>query len=565
MSLLDNKKIDLLPSTEEEKERLLARTLTLPRINLNRRQLCDLELLLVGGFFPLRGFLEKDDYESVLHTMRLANGRLWPIPIVLDMEDTMPYKTGDEVVLCDEYGTSLAILTITSVYRPDKEIEAITVYKTTDRAHFGVRTICDEVGVIYVGGAIEGIALPERHDFYVFRHTPQELQKWFKERGWEKIIGFQTRNPIHKAHLELMKQASEEHGAYVLIHPAIGMTKEDDFDYITRIRTYQMVHSAYMREYAKLSLLPLAMRMAGPREALWHALIRKNYGCTHFIVGRDHAGPGVDETGRPFYGPYEAQELVRKYENELGLIVVTPPEVVYVEEERRYVPKDQVGSHCTVRRLSGTRLREMLRNNKEVPEWFSFPEVIRELRRGIEKEKRKGFTVFFTGLPSAGKSTIASILYTKLLELQDREVSLLDGDVVRQNLSKGLGFSKKDRDINIERIGFVAYEITKHGGIALCAAVAPYLGARQRNRDRISRVGTYIEVYVATPLEVCRSRDPKGLYRKAQSGISRNVTGVDDPYEEPRNPEIVVDTTQASARECADVIIGYLQDKGLLV
>ncbi len=488
--------------------------ITLPRLVLTDRQLCDLGLILNGAFAPLKGFLDEKDYRSVVEKMRLANGDLWPIPIVLDAGKSSNMKIGQEVILCDKFGVPRAILKVSSVYTPDKLKEARLVYGTTDTAHPGVKYLLEKTGDTYIGGKVLGLPYEEYTDsFHELRLTPAQLKAEFARLGWKKVIAFQTRNPIHRGHYELLTRAAREIGGNLLIHPSVGLTKEGDIDAITRIRCYQQLHEKYLKDIAKLSLLPLAMRMAGPREALWHALIRKNYGATHFIIGRDHAGPGKDAKGVPFYGPYDAQTLVAKHTKEIGIVPYFAPEVVYVKEVKKHMFVNEVKKNHTIQNISGTEFRDMLRTNKKVPAWFSFPEVIRELKKGVEKESG-GITIFFTGLPSSGKSTIARMLSTKLAEVQDRRITLLDGDVVRLNLSKGLGFSKEDRDTNIERIGFVAGEITKHGGIAICAALAPYQKSRDSNRQLIGSNGTYIEVFVNTPLNVCEQRDIKDSTKK---------------------------------------------------
>lgn len=536
--------------------------LTLSRINLTDRQLYDLELLLVGAFHPLTGFLKEEEYTTVLENMRLPSGELWPMPIVLDVEKPVA-EVGEKIILCDKFGNPIALLSVESLYRADKGKEARMVYGTTDLEHPSVRYLYKEMGNLYVGGKVKKLQLPARYDFADLRHTPTELKKIFAKRGWKKIAAFQTRNPIHRAHFELMCRARAEYGTHILIHPVVGVTKEGDIDYITRVNSYRKLHQRYMRDFAILSLLPLAMRMAGPREALWHALIRKNYGVTHFIVGRDHAGPGNDKNGKPFYGPYDAQELVKKFEKEIGLTIIPQQEMVYVEEIKKYIPIHEVPGRGTIRSISGTLFRKKLLGKEEVPAWFSFPEVIEELRKGVEAS-RGGLTVFFTGLSGAGKSTIAHILYTKLLEEQDKKITFLDGDVIRSHLSKGLGFSREDRNANIERIGFVANEITKHGGIAICSAIAPYGESRERNRSLISKNGAYVEVFISTPLSVCVKRDPKGLYHKARKGLLPQFTGVDDPYEKPTAPEITIDASKINPVRAAFLILRYLQKHNLL-
>lgn len=536
----------------------------LPRLTLTDRQLFDLEQILVGGFEPLTGFLNERDYKSVVESMRLTSSALWPMPIVLDVPEDHGRKIGERIILCDRFGNPVAFFNVESIYQPDKQKEAGFVYGTEDKTHPGVKYLFEDTHNVYLGGTVEPVALAPAHDFTELRLTPSELKARFKELGWSTIVAFQTRNPIHRAHFEIIKRAVENLGAKALVHPVVGLTKEGDMDYISRVRAYRRLVENRMKDFALLALLPIAMRMAGPREALWHALIRKNYGATHFIVGRDHAGPGRDLNGKPFYGPYDAQKLAAQYEKELEIGIVPVKEMAYVEEEDIYVPADELKPHQQTKTISGTQFRAMLRAGEPIPEWFSFPEVVDELRRAVSKEKRRGGVVFLTGLSGAGKSTIAHILHQRLLELYDRSITLLDGDVVRLHLSKGLGFSHEDRNTNIERIGFVASEIAKHGGIAICSAIAPYRESRNANRRRIEKEGVYIEVHVKAPLEVCEARDTKGLYKKARAGYLKNFTGIDDPYEIPENPELTIDTTEMNSESAANIIIDFLKKRGLL-
>lgn len=536
----------------------------LPRITLTSRQLCDLELLCNGGFAPLKGFLNKKDYESVVQNMRLANGSVWPIPVVLDVADKKNYKVGSEVLLCDEYNKPLAVLTVESVYKPNKKREAKFVYGTTDTTHFGVNYLFNKMHDYYIGGTLRSVNTIEHDDFTDYRLTPYQTKQLFKEKGWKKVIGFQTRNPLHKAHYTLIKRAAKEHNANLLLHPSVGQTKDGDIQAPTRIKCYIALHKKYINDFAALSLLPLAMRMGGPREAVWHAIIRKNYGCTHFVVGRDHAGPGKDKNGKPFYGPYDAQKLLAKYAKEIGITPIFFNEMVYVENKQDFVPADKVSKEDIVRNISGTQFRSMLANGEEIPEWFSFPEIINILRNDMQKHKKDGLTIFFTGLPSAGKSTLAQHLQNKLMEMQDKNITLLDGDVVRHNLSKGLGFSREDRNTNIARIGFVAAEVMKHRGIAICAAIAPFAQSRDANRALISERGNYVEVYVSTPLDTCVVRDVKGFYKMAKNGKLASMTGVDDSYEVPANPELTIDTNGKSVAACVDEILRYLQNNKLI-
>lgn len=545
------------PSNPEELQ-------TLPRLNVRDRQLYDLELLIVGGFAPLGGFMNEEDYRSVVETMRLKDGGLFPMPIVLDVPESVPYRIGDRIVLCDSYGNPLAFMSIESRYRPDKLAEALGVFKTTDTLHPGVSYLFNQVHDVYLGGTIEPISAPQRRDFGHLRHTPAELKQLFKERGWDKIVAFQTRNPMHRAHFELVKRAHERIGAPVLVHPVVGMTKPGDIDYVTRVRTYVTVKENYGQDFMQLSLLPLAMRMGGPREAVWHAIIRKNYGCTHFIVGRDHAGPGKDSAGKPFYEPYEARELVRSLADEIGIEIVDSDEIAYSATRESYVARGEVAEGEELLDISGTEFRRMLNAGEDVPSWFSFPESIDILRTSVKRDTRAGVTIFFTGLSGAGKSTIAEVLLARLQEVQDRSVTFLDGDVIRLHLSKGLGFSREDRDENVRRVGFVASEITRHGGITICALIAPYHTTRQYVRDIVEQQGIFVEVHVATPLAECERRDMKGLYAKARRGEIKGFTGVDDPYEDPENPELRVDTVGRTPEGIADEIMEYLSTHGLI-
>ena len=537
-----------------------------PSWDLTPRQLNDIELLLNGAFSPLRGFLGKADYDSVCESMRLEDGTLWPMPITLDVTEEFAdsLSVGDRIALRDQEGVKLAALTISDIWRPDLEAEAKKVFGSTHVEHPGVAYLRQQSNPIYIGGELEGVQLPVHYDYHELRRTPGELRSEFEANGWSKVVAFQTRNPMHRAHVELTMRAEAETGASLLIHPVVGMTKPGDVDHYTRVRVYKAILDRYPAGTAALSLLPLAMRMGGPREAVWHAIIRKNHGVSHFIVGRDHAGPGSDSNGEPFYGPYEAQDLVIEHEEELGVKLVPFKLMVFVPELDHYVPIDEVPDGMEHLSISGTELRTRLATGDRIPEWFSYPDVVEELRRTHRARREQGFTVFFTGLSGSGKSTIANALMVKLLERGGRTVTLLDGDVVRKNLSKGLGFSKEDRDTNILRIGYVAAEITKAGGIAVCAPIAPYASTRAANRKKISAVGGYVLVHVATPLEVCEERDRKGLYAKARAGIIKEFTGISDPYEEPADAEITIHTTEMQPEEAADTIVAHLVEQGYL-
>jgi sulfate adenylyltransferase len=458
----------------------------------------------------------------------------------------------------------LAVLQVSDLWPIDREAKAKAVYGTLDQKHPGVAHLFQRTNKVAVGGRLLGLQLPSQYDFVGLRIAPAELRRRFQSLGWRRIVAFQTRNPMHRAHFELTLRAARDLEANLLVHPVVGMTKPGDVDHYTRVRCYQRLLERYPRNTAMLALLPLAMRMGGPREALFHAIIRKNYGCTHFIVGRDHAGPGNDSQGKPFYGAYDAQELLRRHQEEIGIEMVPFQNMVWVEDAAAYFPEDEVPAGARTLSLSGTQLRDRLAKGTEIPEWFTFPEVAEELRRTHPPRHEQGFTVFFTGLSGSGKSTVANALRVKLLEMGGRPVTLLDGDVVRKNLSSELGFSKEHRDLNIRRIGFVASEITKNGGIAICAPIAPYESVRRDVRELIEPGGGFILVHMATPLEVCESRDRKGLYAKARAGLVQNFTGISDPYEEPADADVTIDTTELLPEESAQQIILHLEREGFV-
>lgn len=547
---------------ESEKQRAV----DLPTWDLTPRQLCDLELLIHGGFSPLEGFMSQADYESVLDNMCLADKTVWPMPITLDVNEAFAssVKAGDEIALRDPEGVLVAIIEVSDNWQPNKAKEAEAVFGANDQAHPAVSYLFNQAGDYYLGGKIKGVAPPTHYDFRHLRSTPAELRAQFQKLGWRKVVAFQTRNPMHRAHQELTLRAAKSSEANLLIHPVVGMTKPGDIDHYTRVRCYEKMLQRYPEQTTMLSLLPLAMRMAGPREALWHAIIRKNYGCSHFIVGRDHAGPGKNSQGEDFYGAYDAQDLVKQHQDALGIEMIPFQEVVYVKERSQYVPKDQLEEGETELKISGTEFRRRLMEGINVPEWFSYPEIIAELRRTHPSKDKQGFVVFFTGLSGAGKSTIANALMIKLLEFGGRSVTLLDGDLIRKrDLSKGLTFSKEDRNTNVKRIGFVASEIAKHGGVAICAPIAPYEEARSAVREMVkAEGGGFIEVYVSTKLDVCEQRDRKGLYKKARAGVIKQFTGIDDPYEVPETPEMVIDTAQYSPDEAVQKILLKLEGVG---
>jgi len=558
--------IDLYVNAKKRAE-LRAQSKDFPSWDLTPRQICDLELLLNGAFSPLCGFMTKAEYESVCHQMRLTSGLLWPIPIVLDVSEAFQKslkQKGSKIALRDPEGVMLAVLHVEDVWRSDRKSEAEAVFRTQSFSHPGVDYLLNKTNPWYIGGRVEGVQSPSHYDFKGLRLTPAELRTDFARRGWRRVVAFQTRNPMHRAHVELTARAAKQVEASLLIHPAVGMTKPGDVDYFTRVRCYQVIVGKYPRGTAKLSLLPLAMRMAGPREAIWHGLIRKNCGCSHLIVGRDHAGPGKDANGKPFYEPYEAQEFFRKHEAEIGVGMVPFNNMVYVEDKDAYLPEDEVPKQARVLAISGTELRRRLNEGSDLPGWFTYPDVAEELRRSFPPRDKQGFTVFFSGLSSSGKSTTAHVLLTKLQEIGGRPVTLFDGDLVRKHLSSELGFSKEHRDLNIRRIGYVASEITKNRGIAICAPIAPYDGPRKEVRAIIEPVGGFLMVYLCPPIEVCEERDRKGLYAKARAGILKDFTGISDPYEPPTDAEVVINTAELSPEEAAQEIILHLEREGFI-
>ena len=557
-------KLCSLMLNEEYRNKLNNDILELKSWTLTNRQLCDIEMILNGGFSPLDGFMNQNNYDGVCKKMRLENNLLWPIPITLDINNELADKLeiNEKIVLRDKEGFAIALLTVNDIWNPNKEEEAQQIYETTDIYHPGVNILLNETHPTYVGGSIKGIHNPKHYDYPQLRHTPVELRKIFHEKGWGDIIAFQTRNPMHRAHVELTKKALEEKNAKLLIHPVVGLTKPGDVNHYTRVRCYNNIMKKYPKDMAELSLLPLAMRMAGPKEALWHAIIRKNYGCNYFIIGRDHASPGFNKDNKPFYGPYDAQEMLNEHSNELGINMIPFKQLVYVKEKKSFMGIDEVPKDSTTLSVSGTELRNLLDQGKEIPEWFSYPEVVRELQKQRPSLSKRGFTIFFTGLSGSGKSTLANGLLVKLLEDGHRPVSLLDGDIVRTHLSSELGFSKEHRSLNVRRIGFVASEITKNGGIAICAPIAPYRLDRQFNRDMIDPLGGYIEIFVNTPLEICEQRDVKGLYAKARKGLLKQFTGIDDPYEKPENAEIVIDSSDENPEILVDQILDQIHKMG---
>ena len=535
-------------------------------LTLSLKQQCDLEMISNGAFSPLSTFNNQKDYEEILLNNKLSNGLVWPIPIVLDVPDQFlkSLDKNEYISLRNTEGFLLAILKVKEFWAPNKKEEANLVFKSNDPNHPGVDYLFNHTNNNYISGELVPIQENKYFDFTHLRKSPQEVRDFFRLNNWKDVIAFQTRNPMHRAHFELTKLAMDEHNSKLLIHPVVGISKPGDIDHFTRVKCYQHIIKYYPENSVELSLINLAMRMAGPKEALWHAIIRKNYGCNRIIIGRDHAGPGVNAEGKPYYQPYDAQELIAQYQEELEIKMVPFKEMVFAKNKKTYLPLDKIEQDDPIEKLSGTQFKELLQQRTEIPTWYSFPEVIHELRKRFPKLHNQGLTVFFTGLSGAGKSTLANAIMYKLMETEDRPITLLDGDIVRQHLSSELGFSKEDRDIHVKRIGYVASEITKHGGVAICAPIAPYSNTRKVVRNMIDEVGSFVEIHVATPLSVCEERDTKGLYKQARAGKILDFTGVSDPYEEPENPEITVDTSDITVEESSALILDKLRSLKLL-
>ncbi|SDP62818.1 bifunctional sulfate adenylyltransferase/adenylylsulfate kinase [Desulforhopalus singaporensis] len=549
-------------------EALRAEALELVSINLSSRQLCDLELLLNRGFYPLSGYMNQDEYLSVLETMHLPDGTVWPMPIYLDIPDSLAtsLKQGQRVALNDQEGFLLAILTIEQIWKPQKKLEASSVYGTEDSSgHPGIRHLFDRVGSSCLGGSLEGVSLPIHYDFRHLRLSPSETVRIFTMNGWRRVLGFHTDDYLHCAHREMVINAAREASAAIFLQPVADLTDPGALNYYTQIRCYQAFTGKFPPNMIQLGLTPFASRKAGPKEALWQAIMRKNFGCSHFMVAEDHADPLTGSSQEKRFYPYgQAQELVASFSHKTGIEMVPQRNMGYDRKQNRYIVLEENPSE-DVANISSRELQRKLIEGEDIPTWFSYPEIVDELQCSFPPRSKQGFTIFLTGYSGSGKSTIAKVLLVKFMEMCDRPVTLLDGDIVRKNLSSELSFSREHRNLNITRIGFVASEITKNGGIALCAPIAPYEESRQANRELISSYGGYIEVYVATPLEVCEMRDRKGLYAKARAGKVKGVTGITDPYIPPSNPELTIDTSDITPMEAVQEIMLYLEEQGYIV
>ncbi|WFD44889.1 sulfate adenylyltransferase [Malassezia psittaci] len=563
---------DLLARDAPIADKLREEANSLPEIILTERQLCDLELIITGGFSPLEGFMGKADYENVLTNMRLADGALFPIPVTLDVTSEqakqLGLQSGSRVALRDPRDdNTIAILTVSDLFNIDRSREAELVLGADDKAHPSVKYLYDSVKDVLVGGSVQAVAKPQYYDYVELRFTPAELRHHFEKVSWRKVVAFQTRNPMHRAHRELTVRAARQLQANVLIHPVVGMTKPGDVDHYTRVRVYSSLMPRYPKGMATLALLPLAMRMAGPREALWHAIIRKNFGVSHFIVGRDHAGPGSNSQGEDFYGPYDAQDLVRKHTDELGIEMVPFQMMTYLPDSDEYQPVDEVAPGTKTANISGTELRKRLKTGAPIPDWFSYESVVSTLRESYPPKTQQGFTIFLTGLYNSGKDQIARALQVKLYEQGGRSVSLLLGETVRSELSAELGFAPEDRHKNIQRIAFVAAELTRAGAAVIAAPIAPYEESRKAAKDMITKnggSGNFFLVHVATPLDYCEKTDRRGNYQKARRGEIKGFTGVDDKYEDPTHADLTVDVSKQSIAEITHSIVLLLEASGLI-
>ncbi len=539
---------------------------TFQSVTLTQRQLCDLELLVTGALSPLTGFMNQSNYESVVDCTTLEDGTVWPLPYCLDVSEANAANItiGDKLALHDAEGFMPAVLTVESKWTPDKQKEAENIYGTVDTKHPGVNYLLNVAGAVYIGGKVEAVQLPSQYDFEALRFTPVELRQHFNQLGWRAVVAFHTSKPMHAVHHEMTVRAAREANANILIHPVIGTAKPGDLHYYSRVRCYEAMVEHYPKSLVSLALTPIAMRMAGPREALMNAIIRQNYGCSHYIVGTEHAAPpNVRETGKRFYATGAAQKYINQYKDDIEIEIINIDELCYNEKSGQFISKlsaSAVGENlsCSYENFSHSRIINALLKEEEIPHWVTYPNVLKALQQSYPPRNKRGLTLFFTGLSGSGKSTLARIIYAKFIEEGERPVTLLDGDVVRLNLSSELGFSKKDRNTNVRRIGYVASEITKNRGVAICAPIAPYKEIRREVRNKIEEYGAFIEIHVSTSIEECEGRDRKGLYAKARKGIIPEFTGISDPYDIPENPEIRVDTENVSPVQAAQEIYLYL-------
>ncbi|KAF7790304.1 hypothetical protein EIP86_001258 [Pleurotus ostreatoroseus] len=564
---------DLVARDEPKRDLLKAEAKTLPDLVLTDRQLCDLELIMNGGFSPLESFMNQADYTSVVDTLCLADGALFAMPITLDVSkediDAKSIQPGARIVLRDPRDDeALAIITVDDIYQPDRVKEAIQVFGADDPAHPAVAYLRNKVKDYYVGGKIQAIQPPTHFDYVALRYTPAELRAHFNKLAWRKVVAFQTRNPMHRAHRELTVRAARQRQANVLIHPVVGLTKPGDVDHYTRVRVYEAIMAKYPNGMGHLALLPLAMRMAGPREAVWHAIIRKNFGATHFIVGRDHAGPGKNSQGKDFYGPYDAQDLVTKFRDELQIEMVPFQMMTYLPSTDEYQPVDEVPKGVQTLDISGTELRRRLKTGAPIPDWFSYDAVVKTLRESYPPRLKQGFVIFLTGLHNSGKDKIAKALQVTLNQQGGRSVSLLLGDSIRPELDDGFTKTSEERSKDLQRIGFVSAELARAGAAVIAAPVAPKAASRDAIKNTVLQTagpgGNFFTIHVATPLAHCEATDRKGIYSQAHAGAVNGVAGVDETYEVPERADLTVDVTKQSIPEIVHSIVLLLETNALV-
>ncbi len=553
--------LNSLMATPARAEAIKREAMTLPSLDLSWKQICELELLLNGALSPLPGYMNQAEMHSVLAGMKLPDGMFWPRPVLLTVSEKAAEKlaAGQTVALRDGEGVMPAILHISEVWRAEPEAEM----RLAETSGVPIARALAEPGQYYVGGRLEGVTLPPRHDFLSLRLTPAEMREQFARLGWRRVMAYQPSQPLHRPQYEFLLRTAKQQESNLLVHAVAGSDPVLESGHFALVRACQALMPRLPAATSMLALNPMTPWAAGPRKTLLKAIMARNYGCSQLVIGGETPLEGRQRRGQDT--PNLAKDSVYAVAREsLGVTLLPFPRMVYVEDRDEWLAEEEVPAGARTESMSGTELTRRLMQNLKVPDWFSFPEVLDELRKAYPPRSRQGFTVFFTGLSGSGKSTIARALTVRLMEMGGRRVSLLDGDIVRTHLSSELGFSKAHRDINIRRIGFVASEISKHGGIAICAPIAPYRATRRAVRGMIEEWGGFLEIHVSTSIEVCEQRDRKGLYAKARAGLIPEFTGVSDPYEVPERPELAIDTTRYSVDEAVQMIVLKLEHEGYL-
>jgi sulfate adenylyltransferase len=544
--------VNLIDPTQAEA--LKRDALSLPSLDLGWRQQCELEMLMTGAYSPRTGFMTRAQCVRVESDRQLDDGSFWPLPVTLASRQKIAaeLKPGDRVALRDGEGFMLAVLTVSDVWDDDgAKPNEIEPNKTEPNK------------IWHLGGAVEGVALPSHPDFASLRATPAELRALFARRGWRRVVAWQAHHPMHRAQFEFCLKSAIENEANLLLHPQVGGDITDAPGYFGLVRSFLAIRERFPAATTQLSLLPAPPREASVCALLLRAIVARNYGCSLLIAGGEHQADGNCRRGEDLTRAH-ADLPVAELADKIGVQLIAYPRMVYVEDRAEHLPESEAPAAARLLTLSGEEFQRRMRAGLKIPDWFSFPEVLAELHRQSPPRERQGFTVFFTGLSGSGKSTLARALTARLMEMGGRSVTLLDGDIVRRHLSSELGFSKAHRDINVRRIGFVASEITKNRGIAICAPIAPYRQTRRDVRAMIEAAGGFVEIHVATPIETCESRDRKGLYAKARAGLIPEFTGVSDPYEVPENPELAIDTTHLGIDEAVQQVLLKLEHEGYL-